>query len=207
MKGKPMLLKKLSSSRRYKGKKTIGLLGIDRGVGVTYTGMLMAHFLGNERSAKTAYLECNNHQDFSMLQEAYEWSKEDEYSFSLDRITFYKQVTTSQIPHILNQDYNCYIFDFGTDYLSVKEEFIRCEKKFIIGGSAIWDQSKMLAFIKSMENADIGGHWMYIIPCADQRVVIGMANETGRSFCNVPYEPAPASLSKKTHKLFQSLLD
>ena len=53
-----MLLKKLSDSASHREKITIGLVGINRGVGVTYTGMLLASYFGIEKRIKTAYLEC-----------------------------------------------------------------------------------------------------------------------------------------------------
>ena len=137
MKRKPMLLKKLTAGTYHTDKKTIGLIGINRGVGVTYTGMLLANYFGSEKRIRTAYLECNNHMDFSRLQEAYEWSTEDDNSFSLDKVTYYKQVSANRISEILCDDYDYYILDFGTDYSDYMDEFIRCSNKIIICDSAI----------------------------------------------------------------------
>lgn len=205
MKRKPMLLKRLSTSRANEVKRTIGLIGINRGAGVTYTGMLLAHYFAFEKRAKTAYLECNNHQDFAKLQEAFEWSEEDERFFSLDKISYYKQLSQNQIPDIMNNDYDCYIIDFGTDFTNSMEEFIRCGNKIVLGGSAIWNQSKILRFIKSMKNINGGDNWIYIIPGAERRLVMGMAHKTHRRFYSIPFEPNPTLISKETHKLFYSL--
>lgn len=205
MKRKPMLLKKLSVAKSHEGKRTIGLIGINRGVGVTYTGMLLANYFSLEKASKTAYLECNNHMDFKRLQEAYEWSKEDEYSFSLDRLTYYKQVSRKQIPSILNRDFDCFILDFGRDFINSMEELIRCDDKIIIGGSAIWNQSRMLALLESIEDIGGGSRWKHMIPCADMRTVMGMTHETGRCFYSIPYEPDPISLSRETQRLFYKL--
>jgi hypothetical protein len=201
-----MLLNRLSASIIPKNKITIGLVGINRGVGVTYTGMLLASYFGIDRSIKTAYLECNNHMDFARLQEAYEWSKEEDCSFALDSITYYKQVIHKRIPEILCDDYDCYILDFGTDYTNSMDEFIRCGNKIIIGDSAIWNQSRLVSFIKEMENIKGSKSWIYSIPLAKGGLIRRMSSDTKRYFFKIPYESDPTSLSRKTYKLFHSLL-
>ncbi|TAH67729.1 MAG: hypothetical protein EWM47_08815 [Anaerolineaceae bacterium] len=205
MKRKTMLLKRLSTRSSHRDKRTIGLIGINRGVGVTYTGMLLAYYFGREKGIKTAYLECNNHMDFARLQEAYEWSNEDDTSFSLDKVTYYKQVAKDRIPEILSDDYDCCILDFGNDYKDSIDEFIRCGSKIIIGDSAIWNQSRMESFIKVMENIKGSKHWIHMIPNAKYGLVKKMAHETDRCFLRLPYESDPRSLSKETDKLFHSL--
>lgn len=200
-----MLLKKLSKNASYREKITIGLIGINRGVGVTYTGMLLASYFGVEKGIKTAYLECNNHNDFTLLEEAYEWSSENDKSFSLDRITYYKQVTINCIPEILANDYDCYILDFGTDFTGYMDEFMRCSSKIIIGDYAIWNWSRVVLFAKAMEGIKGSHNWIYLIPDAKARFVKLMAKEIKRYCFSIPNEPDPTVLSKETHRLFHSL--
>lgn len=199
-----MLLKRLQDKPSHE-KKIIGLIGVNRGAGVTYTGMLLAYFFGIEKGVRTAYLECNNHQDFNRLQEAYEWCKEDDYSFAMDKVTYYKNVGTHGITGILNEDYDCYILDFGTDFIASKEDFMRCGTKIIIGNHGIWNMSKTISFIKSIESIKGNKNWLYMIPCADRRTILRMTNKTNRCFYEVPFELDPTILSKKTVGLFQKL--
>lgn len=205
MKRKPMLLKRLSEGMGPRSKFTIGLLGINRGVGVTYTGMLFASYFAMEQRARTAYLECNNHFDLPLLKKTYEWDKENDSSFSLDRITFYEQVAYQRIPEILGDDYDCYILDFGTSHTDAMDEFIRCGSKIIIGDIAVWNQRRMISFIKDVENIKGSNHWLYMMPHAGDRIIKRMAAECGRSFYSIPFEPDPTSLSRDTCKLFYNL--
>lgn len=200
-----MLLKRLLESTKYEDKKVIGLIGVSRGAGVTYTGMLLSYYFAIEKRIKTAFLECNNHMDFERLQYVYEWNKEEEKSFSLDRITYYKQVSRVELGEILSDDYGCYIMDFGTDFISWKEELVRCGTKIIIGDQAIWNQSKIIEFLNSLENIRGYKNWINMIPCADKRVLIGLAKKTNRNFYGIPYEPDPIMLSKESHRLFRNL--
>lgn len=199
-----MLLKRIQENHGNE-KIVIGLLGSHPGAGVTYTGVLMAYFFGMEKGKRTAYLECNNHRDFSRLQNSYEWNEEDEHSFSLDQITYYKQVHKSQIAGILNEDYECYILDFGTDFIASKEDFMRCTSKIVLGGRSVWNLNKTISFLKTIEKIKGSKNWIHMIPCADRRELVKMRKISGKNFCGLPYEQDPTALSKSTTKLFQSL--
>lgn len=200
-----MLLRRLSKNASHREKTTIGLVGINRGVGVTYTGMLLAAYFGVEKGIKTAYLECNSHGDFAYLEEAYEWSWEKDRSFCLDKITFYKQVAASRIPEILGNDYDCCILDFGTSCRDSMDEFIRCGNKIIIGDSAIWNMSRLELFTKAMECIKGSHNWIYMIPNAKSRLAKRISKEIKRSCYTIPNEPDPTLLSRETHRLFYSL--
>lgn len=205
MKRKAMLLKRLSEGANPRSKITIGLLGINRGVGVTHTGMLLASYFGLEKRMRTAYLECNNHMDFALLRRTYEWTKESNSSFSLDKITFFEQVAYRRIPEILGDDYDCFILDFATDYSDALDEFIRCGSKIIIGDIAIWNQNRLLSFMRDMENIKGSGNWLYMIPYAKDSLIRRLSNEAKGCILKIPYEPDSTILSKDTLKLFQGL--
>jgi len=201
-----MLLKRIIGITNREEKRTVGLLGTSRGAGVTYTGMLLSSYFGMEKRIKTAFLECNNHRDFERLQNACEWTKEDGKSFSLDRITYYKNVAPNEIAEIFSHDYGCYILDFGTDFNTWKEEFLRCGTKIIIGDRAIWNQSKTAEFIRLLECISGSRKWIYLMPNATRRELARLSGKTERSFFKVPYEPDQTLLSKETVKLFQRLI-
>lgn len=205
MKKKPALLRKNAGISGLEAKRTIGLLGTSRGAGVTYTGMLLSFYFAMEKRIRTAFLECNDHKDFERLQNVYEWSMEEGKSFSLDRLTCYRQVAADGIWEIFSDDYGCFILDFGTDYISWKEEFMRCGTKIIIGDRAVWNLVKTAEFVGSLENVRRGRDWIYMIPCATKGVLNRMYDQTGVKFISVPYEPDPALLSAGTVKLFKNL--
>lgn len=205
MKRKPMLFKRLSAVGNHTGKVTIGLAGINRGCGVTYTGMLLAGYFGSEKRMRTAFLECNNHTDFSRLQSVYEWDREDEVSFSLGKVTFYKQADCGRIPGILSGDYDCFILDFGTDCAAHMNEFIRCTYKIVVADGAVWNQGRMLSFLEAAENITGNKEWIFLIPLAGRKTVNRLANMAKRSIYRLPYEPDPTSISEETFKLFNFL--
>ena len=83
MKKKPILFDRVIG-RKHNIRQVIGLMGVHHGAGVTHTGLLLAFYMGEELGKRTAFLECNNHHDMILVQEAYEWSRE-----AADNFTFH----------------------------------------------------------------------------------------------------------------------
>ena len=171
MKYKPMLLSKLSKDRRGRFREVIGLIGTHHGVGVTHTGLLLAFYFGEELGKKTALIECNGHRDMRLIEQAYEWTNEEENNFSFHQITCYKEVRSSQIPQILGEDYEYVILDFGTDLITNREELLRCSTKIVVGGRSEWDILKLKEFIRNTEVIRGSEHWIcYLMRAKDQTV-------------------------------------
>jgi hypothetical protein len=65
----------------------------------------------------------------------------------------------------------------------------------------------MLAFLKSLDNIKGSKSWIYMIPFADRRVLMGMKDETDRFFFKIPFESDFTNLSKESFTLFHKLFD
>lgn len=205
MRRKPILLSKVLEGGK-SSRESIGLIGAHHGAGVTYTGLLMAFYMGEELGKKTIFLECNKHHDMELMQAAFEWSREDSASFSFGNVTIFKDISPLIIPEIYGDDYECCILDFGTDFLTNRDEFLRCGKKIILGGQGEWNRQKLLQFIQTMQSARGSNTWIHLIPCAGQKVINSLRSESSRVFYSVPYEADPTMPSKETSRLFDILL-
>lgn len=206
MRKKPILLNKLMKDNRT-SRNTIGLVGVHHGVGVTYTGMLLAFYMGEELGKRTAYLECNNHHDLSLIEPLYKWSSINKEGFMFRNISFYKEVKAENIANIFNSDYECLILDFGTDILSLRNEFLRCGTKIIINSQAAWNRQRFLRFLKSNETIRGNEAWLNFIPYADSKVVKRMKTEFNRVFYSIQYEEDPTKPSKDNIRLFDRLFN
>lgn len=203
MRQKPMLMNKIKGTGADRGRDVIGLIGTHRGVGVTHFGLLLAFYMGEELGKKTALLECNNHMDLSLIQTAYEWSREDAFSFSFHQVTCIKAVPLERIPMIFGEDYECLILDFGTDFNTNREEFLRCSKKMIIGGRAEWDQLKLLKFTEASEAMKGSDSWLYFIPHADDKIATRISNLVRRRVYPVPTILEPTRPSNISYRFFK----
>lgn len=206
MKRKPILLKKMIREQKGKRREVIGLIGTHHGVGVTHTGLMLAFCLGEELGKKTALVECNHHHDFSLIQNAYEWNREDKNSFSFHQITCYKDLPIESLGKIFGDDYECIIIDFGTDFTIIREEFIRCGIKIVVGGRSEWDRQKLIHFAAASKEIQGSSTWLYFIPQANNQTLSKVKDEVRGRVYAVPLSEEPTRPSHKTTQLFNELL-
>lgn len=205
MKRKPMLFQKLEGTGQGRVRDVIGLIGTHRGVGVTHTALMLAFYMGEELGRKTALLECNNHRDLELVQEAYEWSRNEAHSFSFHKITCYKEVLPERIPDIYGEGFECLILDFGDDFQKSREEFLRCTTKIVIGGAAEWELLKLHRFVQNAEIHRGCDSWLYFIPQASDRKVIRFSKEISRKVWSVPHVEEPTMPSRISYRFFNHL--
>ena len=203
MNRKPVLFEKITKMRQGSGREVIGLIGTHHGVGVTYTGLLLAFYMGEELGRKTAFLECNTHGDMDLIQNAYEWSREGDNSFSFHMISCYKGVSPERIAETLKDDYECIIMDFGIDFIPVRNEFLRCGTKIIVGGRSEWDILKLKKFTDMVNDIRGSDTWLYLIPQANKKTIANIRNHT--KVWAVPVSEEPTMPSFETYRFFREL--
>ena len=202
-----MLLQKLQITKNMKGRIVIGLIGSHHGVGVTHTGLMLSFYLSEEVGLKTAFLECNKNYDLQLIEEAYEWQKREKGTFSFRNLTCHKGVTPSQIPHIFGEDYEALVLDFGTDLATNREEFLRCGKKIVVGGSSEWDIQKLERFAKEAEPLKGSEAWFYFIPQGNERTVAKIRGVIKRKVWAVPTVSDPVIPLNISNRFFRSILN
>ncbi len=202
MKHKPILLNKLQGNRG-RFREVIGLIGTHHGVGVTHTGLLLAFYFGEELGKKTALLECNEHRDMQLIEQAYEWSNEEGNNFSFRKITCYKEVKSGQIPQILGEDYEYVILDFGTELYSNREELLRCSTKIVVGGQSEWDILKLKEFIRNTEVIRGSEHWMCYLVRARERTLQRLKKDLKQRIWAVPDIQEPTHISYNVRLFFR----
>ncbi len=206
MRQRPILLKKLIHKNSGRVREVIGLIGTHRGVGVTHTGLMLAFYMGGELGRKTAFLECNHHRDMECIQNAYEWDRETEDSFSYGQLTCYKGVQSKQIVDIYSEDFDCIIMDLGTDYLGNREEFIRCTLKIVVGGPSEWDFPKLLHFEESLDIGPDSNSWLFLIPLATQERAKKIRKELQQRVWSVPFIEDPTVPYITANQLFRRIV-
>ncbi len=205
MRRKPILYHNITTKGHGKGRIVIGLIGTHHGVGVTHTALMLAFYHGEELGRRTALLECNRHQDMLLIQKAYEWKREDAFSFSFHQITCYKEVGRNQVAEIYGEDYESIILDFGIDFAGNREEFLRCGVKIVIGGRSEWDLQKLIQFAKASEDIRGSNSWLYFIPLAKEKTITRVSNEIKRRVRPVPDIEEPTVPSRNTNRFFETL--
>lgn len=203
---KPMLLRKLLMEGRVKVHDVIGLVGTRAGTGVTYTGMMLAFYLGSELGKRTAFIECSNHGDLELIQKAYEWSCEDSECFRFRNITYYKNISIDRIADILGEGFEYAIIDFGHELSGSLEEFIRCSIKLVVAGRSEWDFLKLHSFISRHGTIRGSDTWYYLIPQADDKMLTRLKKETHCRIRGVPFTEEPTRPNHNTRQFLYELL-
>jgi hypothetical protein len=202
-----MLFRKITTGGSIDSVRTsIGLIGTHHGTGVTYTGLMLAFYMGEELGKKTAFIECNKHHDMRLIEEAYNWSSSDMNMFSFQNITCYKEVVPEQIPSIYGEDYDSLILDFGTDFNSNINEFLRCSTKLVVAGKSEWDLIKLRNFYEHTKHIGGSSNWIYLIQQADVKTIQRLCNETGCKVMSIPAAGEPVMPSRSINRFFGILL-
>lgn len=188
-----------------KGREVIGLIGTHHGVGVTHTGLMLAFYLGEELGKKTAFLECNNHHDMKLIQNAYEWGQLEQQCFSFHQVSCYNHVSSKKISEIFSENFEYIIMDFGIDFHSNRNEFLRCNRKIVVGGRSEWDLQKLLHFVHSLEGVRGSENWYYFIPQASNKIVRKTISEVKRKVYAVPVTEEPTRPTHHWNKFFGEL--
>lgn len=206
MKRKAMLMNKLQGPKSRQYHETIALLGIRRGVGVTYTGLSLAFYMGEVCGKKTAFIECNKHHDMELIQKAYDWNL-NVNCFTYHNITCFKDVQPESLPQLLGEDFEVIIIDFGIDFDLNLSEFLRCNYKIILSGSAQWDIQKMNQVMHRSNSYRGSDSWLYFVPQASNKTVINIRKELNRNIWAVPAIENPIFPSVSASRFFRQIFD
>jgi hypothetical protein len=204
----PILMKKLNKEKA-QGKLIIGLIGTHTGAGVTHLGILLAVYLSECLGYKTAFIECGRKNDMKFLQEHFYHPGEEQYTqdfFALNRVTVYQNRSLAGLPEIIGDEYDCVILDLGTDLAKHKSEFLRCDKKIVIGSLAVWKTHELEKFINTTAHIKNCEQWIYAIPFTTKKAVREAEKKFKRIIYDIPYEPDPFLLSGSCIGLFQKFI-
>ena len=117
------LLKELEESPR---AKTIGILGVQSGVGVTTMAVSLAGYLSGLLREKTAIVEYGQKTTFAKML-----NTEGQGHFTLKHIDYYTKNSES-LSALEYKNYDTVVVDFGSS-VSHMGDFIRCTHKIILG--------------------------------------------------------------------------
>lgn len=135
---------------------TIGVTGCCSGIGVTHLSIALCSFCASKLGKKTAFLEFHGRNEISQLfPQAHPAVSDSEAAeqkcFHLNGIDYYSNVSSSDIPALLNMGYHYLIFDMGGFGEMDFQEFLRCDRKLILGSLAPWKSKTCQDFFLTMK--------------------------------------------------------
>lgn len=114
-------------------------------MGTTHIALTLANYLCSKLGMKTAYIELNTHNHISALVK-----KRKKPSFHYKGIVFYPNTNVTSLPEILRKDYRFFILDMGVLTTYTANEFLRCDKSFLICSPSKWRKNQLHKKIESL---------------------------------------------------------
>lgn len=111
-------------------QQRIGITGIAPGMGVTSLVVAMAEYCARLRKS-TAVVELSGNR---AVEQIIGTSEPVEYR----RIIWYPNTRRDGIADIVKRDYEVIIYDMGSSFYRIRDEWLRCNKRMVIGSLSPW---------------------------------------------------------------------
>lgn len=119
----------------------IGIAGTGPSVGVTHLSILTAAYLSGVLRRRTAVLEWNGTETFVDLEKILSKkavTKEHGKTFNMLGIFLCREAGAEALIHCEEQGFDTAIVDFGCYRDSIREGFLRCERRFLVCSGSDW---------------------------------------------------------------------
>lgn len=180
-------------------KTTVGILGAAAGVGTTFASVAIASYLAEKKGRRTALLEVStNHEIGSIMPQ--------EQAFSIGRTVYYPDVALEDIPVRCNGEQECYVLDLGCEYTRVRLDFLRCDKKIVIGSTSMWKKASYYKLMDQISEEENYKQWLHcLILFGDKRDKREFSGRYHTAAIEMPYMESPFRISKKEEAFIERL--
>ncbi len=148
--------KLLHTGKRPVSQEVIGIIGTGRGVGVTHFTVLTAGYLGGVLRKKCAVLEWNSREDFKNMRMMCGKEKAQAGYFQILEADYYERAGIDTLLLCKKSGYQAVIVDYGTVKEGNLDEFLRCDRQFVLGSLSEWQMEAFLEFEGKGKKAEKG---------------------------------------------------
>lgn len=210
---------------------TVGIIGCDGGIGVTHLGIALCSYCASKRRGRTAFIELHERTEIAQLCPKQDLSAVMAQSaaislaadkpgtplsaahvrqyphFRLHGVDYYPRTSGSALPSLLNQGYDYLILDLGSRTEADISEFLRCDKKLVLGSPALWKLWSYESFFQSIGNSiNLGEGLCYLVQTGNLKNLTRIAKLHHIEFSNVPFIKNPFRIEKELFLFFETLL-
>lgn len=187
--------------------RVIGILGCEPGVGVTHLSVTIANYIGSKLKQKVLLVELNRQDAFLEIQKSYE-GVEDEALLSR-RFTLYdadycRDVLPGEMASILNEPYGYFVIDMGSEWRENKDEFLRSDRKLLLGSLAEWRRKQFVTAAEELRRAGSGIMGMAFLGLEEDTKYFG--KKYGMDLVPVPVIRDPFALTRQQFAFLQTVI-
>ena len=180
-----------------------GILGTSHGAGATHYAILLANYLVSVCRLRCAVLEWNGHGDFERMERICKGSVSEESCFSVLNADYYKCSGPEELLSCMAEGYDQIIIDFGCDFLKQKIEFLRCDKKYVIGSLSEWQIGGFLEFVREMKGEAGYKSWNYAVSFGSEDARRQIRKKLKLPVERIPLSEDPFALNRRMIAYFE----
>lgn len=171
-------------------------------MGATHLGIALANYCRSFHHAKTALLELNDTGNLKHLQDF-----ESQSCFSIYGVDYYPAVSLEQLPYFFNMDYHFFILDFGILEREHFQDFLRCDRKLVIGSLSPWKRCCFENFLSNwnFETQQVG-NVVYLALFGTKSDLFEFSCKHRLLIRAIPFIANPFELSKNLFSFLESLI-
>lgn len=171
------------------------------GCGATHLAIALANYLESGLGKKTAVIELSGcHELRSMVK------KEGDKQQRILGIHYFTDICVGKIPEIMNSRYEAYVLDLGADYALAREEFLRCDRKIVIGSISPWKVFQYEHFLENVIASENYELWEFLVLFANLLDKKKIQKRYGMHMLSVPWIENPFYLKKEDMVFLQKLI-
>ncbi len=176
----------------------IGVIGTHRGAGVTHLVLLLGIFMSIVKGRRVACVEASNHPCF--LQ-----AERDVHKYFKRKAKIYAK-GNYELSQIMNA-YEYVIIDFGCNYENVRERFLMCRVKLVVGNLSYWKLKDVMDFIAQTDNEPSRRNWIFIFNNPVRHIVHKIKARYKLRMLGARYIPDIARLDEEAMDFLNELVE
>lgn len=191
---------------------TIGIIGCQPGSGVTHLAITLSNYCSSRLRQNTACLELHSRNELSQLSsQLNEHSDYEEQritpAFRIQKVDYYPSICSDMIPVLLNRGYGYLILDLGNINEADHQEFLRCDKKLVLGSLSPWKKEKYQEFFHTFDKTmNLGEGFHYLVQTGTYKNILNFSKTNHIFMRNVPFINNPFHIEKELFLFLQELL-
>lgn len=121
-------------------------------------------------------------------------------------VHYFTDIYVGKMPEIMNSGYEAFVLDLGVDYDTVREEFLRCDRKIVVGSISPWKISAYEHFLKDVIALENYGSWEFLVLFANLLDKKSIQKRYGVHMLSVPWIGNPFCLDHKDMVFLQKII-
>lgn len=212
-------------------------MGCDSGIGVTHLAIALCSYCCSKQRKRAAFLELHTRNEISQLIPESELfaamntqsrascsaemhskvsllgtshapeSGRDKLHFKYHGVDYYPHVSGNEVPALLNQGYDYLILDMGSMKEADHSEFLRCDRKLVLGSLAPWKIWTYEEFFRQFDNSvNLGEGFYYLTQTGTAKSIPHFSKAHHISMSGVPFIKNPFRIEKELFLFLGALL-